>query len=379
MNRNKTIERKPPSARRLSVAGLLLPAMLLAACSQQDRKAEPVARPVKVVRIDDQAAVGLLRFAGEVQPRYETSLSFRIAGKLAARKIDVGDSVRVGTPLATLDPADYRLAVQSLKAQLLSATAERDFLRDDLARYRELAAQRVVSAPELDRHRTAYATASERAAALQAQLEQAKHALDYTELRADRNGVVTVLAVEAGQVLAAGQPVVKLAGLDEKEIHFDIPEQRAATLATGREVDVTLWSDGNRRLRARIREIAAVADPATRTYRVKATLLVRDNRIRLGMTATVWLADAVAPGIAVPLAAVFSAQQEPGQSRVWLVDEASATVKSAPVKLGAALDGERIAVTGLTPGQWLVVAGAHRLREGQAVRLPKKQPQGAQP
>jgi len=361
---------KPPSAQHRSQACLLLSVMLLSGCSQQDPAPQALARPVKVVRIGDPAAVGLLRFAGEVKSRYETSLSFRIAGKLAARAVDVGDSVRLGMPLATLDPTDYRLAVQSLKAQLTSATADLDFLRADLARYRELAAQRVISPPELDRHQTAYATARERVAALQAQLGQAVNALDYTELRADRDGVVTALAVEAGQVVAAGQPVLKLAELDEKEIHFDLPEQRVAALAPGREIGVTLWADGDQRLKARIREIAAAADPSTRTYRAKATLLERHDRVRLGMTATVWLREAAPPGIAVPLTAVFTAQNEPGQPRVWRVDEETATVKSVPVSLGAAVDGERIAVTGLTPGQLLVSAGMHRLRESQAVLLP---------
>jgi RND family efflux transporter MFP subunit len=184
--------------------------------------------------------------------------------------------------------------------------------------------------------------------------------------------VVTAVEVETGQVVAAGQPIVKLARLDEKEIHIDIPEHRVAGINLHQTVSVTLWADGNRRITGRIREIAAAADPASRTYRVKATLLEGQDEARLGKTATVWIPVTTSPRLAVPLSAVFTPQNEPGQPRVWLVDERAGTVRSVPVQLGEALGEEHIVVAGVVSGHLVVSAGVHRLAEGQAVRLPEK-------
>lgn len=350
----------------------LLPLMISVGCSDQDKPTQAIARPVKVFRIEDTATAGVMSFAGEVRARIETPLSFRVGGKLLERKVDVGDPVRKGQLLAILDGNDYRLAVQGLKAQLASAQTDSTFLRDDLARYRELLTQQVISPPEFERHETAYTTARERTAALEAQLAQALNQLAYTELHADRDGVVTALAVEAGQVLAAGQAVVKLAQLDEKEIHFDVPEHRLSEIKRQQDVNVSLWSGDDRRLKAKIREIASAADPASRTYRVKATLLEGTDAAQLGMTATVHIATNTASRIAVPLSAVYTPQNQPDHPLVWLVDEQATTVKSVPVRLGETLAGERIAVEGLVTGQLLVSAGVQRLAEGQAVRLPEQ-------
>jgi multidrug efflux system membrane fusion protein len=273
--------------------------------------------------------------------------------------------------LAQLDQNDYRLAVQDLQAQLASAVANRDFSRDDVARYRELLAQKVTSPPEFDRHQTAYTTARERAAALEAQLRHTVNQLAYTKLSADRDGVVTALEVETGQVVSAGQAVFKLAQLDEKDIHFDVPEHRLPGLKRQQAVSITLWADHERRLKGQIREIASAADPASRTYRVKAALLEDREAAQLGMTATVWLPSNTSSRMTVPLSAVFTPQNKPGQPHVWLVDERAGTVTSVPVHVSETLDGERVAVTGLTSGQLLVSAGVHRLAEGQAVRLPE--------
>ncbi len=351
------------------VGVFLLALMTALGCSHQDEHPRQIVRPVKVSRIVDQGD-SVMSFAGDVRARYETILSFRVAGKLLTRQVDVGDRVRKGHVLAQLDQNDYRLAVRDLQAQLASAVANRDFLRDDVARYRELLAQNVTSPPEFDRHQTAYTMARERAAALQAQLGHAVNQLAYTELSADRDGVVTALEVERGQVVSGGQAVVKLAQLDEKEIHFDVPEHLLPGLTRQQAVNITLWADHERRLKGQIREIASAADPASRTYRVKSTLLENQETAQLGMTATVWIHSNTSSRMTIPLSAVFTPQNKPGQPHVWLVDEQTGTVRSVPVQVGEPLDGEQIAVTGLASGQLLVSAGVQRLAEGQAVRLP---------
>jgi multidrug efflux system membrane fusion protein len=351
------------------VGVFLLAVMTTLGCTPQDEPPRPITRPVKVTRIVDQTE-RVMSFAGDVRARYETILSFRVSGKLLVRHVDVGDRVRKGQVLARLDQNDSRLAVQDLQAQLASAVANRDFLRDDVARYRELLAQKVVSPPEFDRHQTAYTTARERAAALEAQLGHAINQLAYAELSADRDGVVTALEVERGQVVSAGQAVVKLAQFDEKEIHFDVPEHRLAELTRRQAVNITLWADHEKRLKGQIREIASAADPASRTYRVKATLLEHQEAAQLGMTATVWIPSNMPSRMTVPLSAVFTPQNTPGQPHVWLVDEQTGTVSSVPVQIGEPLEREHIAVTGVASGQLLVTAGVQRLAEGQGVRLP---------
>jgi len=368
-------DRPQPSivnARGKFLVCLLLPLTMFLACTPQDRQSQQVSRPVKVVRIGNEAAADVMSFAGEVRARYETTLAFRVSGKMIDRPVEVGDRVHKGQRVARLDSTDYRLGTDALNAQLHAAQAERDFARDDLTRYRELLNQRVISPAEFDRHDTAYTTAREQVVALHAQLSQATNQLNYTDLLADRDGVVTAVEVETGQVVAAGQPVVKLARLDEKEIHIDIPEHRVAGIALHQKVNVTLWADDHRRITARIREIAAAADPASRTYRVKATLLEGQDEARLGKTATVWIPLTTSPRLAVPLSAVFTPQNEPGRPRVWLVDERAGTVRSVLVQLGEALDGEHVVVAGVVSGQLVVSAGVQRLTEGQAVRLPEK-------
>lgn len=351
------------------VGVFLLALMTTLGCSHQDEHPRQIARPVKVARIVDQGD-SVMSFAGDVRARYETILSFRVAGKLLTRHVDVGDHVHKGQVLAQLDQSDYRLAVQDLQAQLASAVANSNYLRDDVARYRELLEQNVTSRPEFDRHQTAYTTARERASGLQAQLGHAVNQLAYTELSADRDGVVTALEVERGQVVSAGQAVVKLAQLDEKEIHFDVSEHRLPGLKRRQAVNVTLWTDHERRLKGQIREIASAADPASRTYRVKATLLEDQATAQLGMTATVWIHSNMSSRMTIPLSAVFAPQNKPGQPHVWLVNEQTGTVRSVPIQVGEPLDGEHIAVSGLTSGQLLISAGVQRLAEGQAVRLP---------
>lgn len=354
------------------LACLLLLLMMFLGCTPQDKQSQQVVRPVKVVRIGDEAAAGVMSFAGEVRARYETTLAFRVSGKMIARPVEVGDRVHKGQRLARLDSNDYQLGTDALNAQLKSAQAEQDFARDDLTRYRELLNERVISPAEFDRHETAYITARERVAALHAQLNQATNQLQYTDLLADRDGVVTALEAEIGEVVTAGQPIVKLARLDEKEIHIDIPEQRVAEIELHQKVRATLWANGDKQLQARIREIAAAADPASRTYRVKTTLLEGQDEVRLGKTATVWIPVTTSPRLAVPLSAVFTPQNEPERPRVWLVNEEAGTVRSVPVQLGESLDGEHIVVAGVVSGQLVVSAGVQRLAEGQAVRLPKQ-------
>jgi len=351
------------------IPSYLLCVVLLTACSQQDAQPKLLPRPVKVFRIQETTESVSTTFAGEVRPRWETTLAFRVAGKIIARSVEVGERVKKGQLLAKLDVSDYQLDVQKLKSQLKAAQAERNFAQEDLARYRELLNQRVISPPEFDRHKTAYTTEDERVLALDAQLRQLTNQLSYTDLLATSDGVVTALEVETGQVVIAGQAIFKLARLDEKECEFDVPEHRVGEIKLHQAITVSLWASDTSRFRANIREIASTANPISRTYRVKATLLDGLDNARLGMTATVWLPANLSTSIAVPLSAIFTPQNTPTQPRVWVIDETANVVKSVPIEIGMAQADDKMAVTGLAAGQLIVSAGVQRLTEGQAVRL----------
>lgn len=350
--------------------------LALTGCAQQDQ-GQPAIRPVNVVRVSSREIASDSAYPGEVQARYETTLAFRVPGKVLVRAVEIGDTVQKGQMLARLDPSDYLLARRNIEAQLIAAKAERAYSRDELGRYRDLLAEHTVSQPELDRRETDYTHAKQKVAALDAQLEQTGNQLAYADLLADRDGVVTALEVEAGQVVAAGQAVIKIAQPEQKEIAIDIPEQRVADIALQQEVGVSLWIAGDNRVKGRIREISAAADPLSRTFKAKVALLEDQETARLGMSATVWIASKTPAEMGVPLSAVFTPQNQPGRNFVWLVDESSATVKAVPVQITTPLPEQRVAVAGLTAGQMVVSAGVQRLLEGQAVRLPQQDRMGS--
>ncbi len=356
------------------VAYLVCLLSLFSGCSSQEHDVKLPLRPVKVFRIQSNSEGVEAHYAGEVRPRFETVLSFRVAGKLIDKPVETGDFVRKGQLLARLDSSDFSLSVEALKAQINSAETDSNFAKEDLSRYRELLDQKVISNPDFDRHQTAYTNATQRVIALEAQLKQAVNQLKYTELLADRDGVVIGLEAETGQVVAAGQPVIKLSRREGKEIQFDLPELTIHAVKSRQQVAVSLWPDDTRKFRAEIREISATADPSSRTYRVRATLLEGQEQARLGMTATVWFSSDKNVHIAVPLSAVFTSQAQPKQQKVWLVDEMAHTVKAVPVHAGPMLADERISVDGLQPGQLIVSAGVQRLKEGQIVRMPGSEP-----
>ena len=359
----------PSRLRSLPTAVLAVGLLLAAGCSPPpEPQVRP--RPVRVAQVQTAALGSNAGFAGEVRARREIQLAFRIGGKLAVRRVEVGDRVRKGQLIAQLESDDDRLAVQSLKAQLIAAQAERDFLRADLERFRELLQQAVIAQPEWERHETAYTAARERVAALEAQRAQAGNRLAYAELRAERDGVISGLAAEAGDVIAPGQPVAVLAQFDQKDIVIQVPEQRVQGLKPGLEVIARLGADGPRPLKARIREIAPAADLLTRTYTVRAALVEGLDQAALGMTATLWLpAPKPSAALAIPLSALFTTPADPSGARVWIVDRSSATVATRRVTPGAPLPDARIEVSGLSPGEWVVTAGVQRLAEGQAVNV----------
>ena len=357
-----------PAVRTCGRLGLLLSCVWLVACSRPEPVAEPL-RSVKVVTVGAQAGQQHIEFAAEVRPRIESRLGFRIPGKITARHVEVGQRVQSGQLLAEIDARDYRLSTEAAKAQWQAAQTQLELAQADHRRYKALREQNFISDAELERRDTALKAAQAQVDQARAQLGTQGNQVEDTRLRADRAGVVTAVEAEPGQVVAAGLPVVRVALDGPRDAVFALPEGQLPWIKPGQALTVRSWAD-NVQWTAKVREVAASADPVTRTFTVKVAL-PDQAAPALGSTATVMLERSRTPGeqgLRVPTTAV---REEGKTSAVWVLETATMTVKSQSVQLGALLDNEVVVTEGLQPGQQVVVAGVHVLSPGQKVSVYK--------
>ena len=250
---------------------------------------EPVARPARVMEIAYQQRSQSLVLAGTVVPRIESTLGFRVAGKIIARTVDVGTIVKPGDLIAQLDPADYRLAVDNARAALASADADYTRAKADHERYLNLRGTGAFTPQTLEQRQSLAATTLARVEQARSQLSSAENNLAYTELRADAPGVVTAVQAEVGQVMTQGQGVVRVARTDELEILVGVPEHRLKAVREAKAASFELWSDPGHRHAAKLRELSPSADPMTRTYPARFSVIDPPEFIGLGMTATLCL------------------------------------------------------------------------------------------
>jgi membrane fusion protein, multidrug efflux system len=346
---------------------LSLPVLVLVACGKQEQPPEPE-RYVRTQVLSAQSAGMQREYAAEVRARVESRLSFRVAGKLLERKVDLGAVVKPGQVLARLDSQDLLLAQEAAKASVLAAKVNRDQLGADYKRYIDLHRQGFISAAELDRRDASFKAAQAQYDQSRAQLDVQRNQSQYASLIADVAGVVTGVDAEPGMVVAAGTPIVQVANDGPRDIVFSVPEDqvplvRAAAARPG-GLSVRLWTDAKDTPRPiELRELAASADPVTRTFQAKAELKGTD--VRLGQTATVVLTGTQTDqAIKLPLSAVAEIQ---GRSAVLLLDGKTMTVQPRPVQVVGA-EGNDLIVQGLAPGMEVVTAGAHVLTPGQKVK-----------
>ena len=360
-----------------SILAILGAAMLVSACSRPAPPEEPV-RSVKVITVGLGAFESGQEYAGEVRARVESRLGFRVAGKITKRTVEVGQRVKAGQLLAQLDPRDYQLAADAGRAQVVSATTQRDLAAADLTRYRALKDQNFISGAELERREATLKAAQATLEQAQAQLAGQGNQTGYTQLLADVSGVVTAVEAEAGQVVAAGTPVVRIAQDGPRDVVFAVPEDKLARVPVGSAVTVRSWTGGPS-LRGTVRELAASADPVTRTFPVKVTLSEKDAGEALPLGATAYVVPQAVAQLAggvikLPTSAL---RQEGKGSAVWVLDTASMTVRSQPVQIATADGNEAVIASGLQPGQKVVSAGVHVLSPGQKVTIYR--PNGPDP
>nr|WP_315426646.1 efflux RND transporter periplasmic adaptor subunit [uncultured Albidiferax sp.] len=346
------------------MAGVVVVA-LLAGCSKPEATPEPV-RAVKVLTVAASDMQARLEFPGEVRARTESVLSFRVAGKITRRQAELGQRVKVGDVLAQLDPQDYKLAADAAQAQLAAATTSRDLASADYKRYKELKEQNFISGAELERRDSALKSAQAQVQQAQAQLATSGNQAVYTRLVSDVAGVVTAVSAEPGQVVSGGTPVVKVAQDGARDVVFVVPEDRVAGIALGSAAEVRVWASDTK-LAGKVREVAASADPVTRTFQVKVGIDAA-TAPALGATVNVVpqsLGHAGQPVIKLPTSALR--QEANGSTAVWVMDTASMTVKAQTVVVATADGNEAVIASGLQPGMQVVAAGVHVLAPGQKV------------
>src|ERR1700736_2095467 len=316
--------------RLLAGAMLAMLAVALAGCNELAAEKVAPSRPVLVATVHYEAEAPERSFVGTIRPRIETDMGFRVPGKVAKRLVEVGQTVDVGQPLATLDEVDLKLQAEQAEAELRAATGVLAQAAAAETRAKELRAKGWATDAQLDQAKAAADEARARLNRAQRSVELTNNSLSYATLLADTRGVVTATLIDAGQVVASGQTAIRVARFAEKEAVVAIPETLVGRAKEG-VATVSLWSEPNKKYAAKLREIAPAADPATRTYLAKFSLPGAGDSVSLGMTATLTLCDPTTTRVArLPVSSLFS---EGGDPSLYIVDaQGEVTLKPVTVK-----------------------------------------------
>ena len=376
------VTRGAAPARRSALA--LLPvislALMLAGCGKPPEEKVELVRPVRALAVTLAPVAQTTTYSGDVWPRFQSALGFRIPGKMTERRVDVGQRVTAGQVLALLDPEDVRLAADRARSGLSAAEADLAQAQLDHDRYKKLLASQTISQAEFDRRLNILNAASSRASSARAELDMARNQTDYSTLKADADGVVVSVEAEAGEVVMAGKPIVRVAQTAAKDVVVAVPESRLGDLRAAGRIEVALWADPSHKHVGTVREIAPRADTTTRTYAVKVAVEDPTDEVRLGMTATVaFIAGGQGEAIMIPPSALTQVGEAPA---VWVVEPASegseaggptvGTVKLRPIKVLAYREDSVLVSEGLKPGEIVVTAGANKLAADQRVRVLDK-------
>lgn len=341
----------------------------LIGCDKPPATQEPV-RAVKVFAVGVEKMQSGAEFAAEVRPQIENRYGFRVPGKITVRAVEPGQRVKAGQLLLQLDAQDYLLAADAAKAQVTAAATNRNITAAEYKRFSELKEQNFISGAELDRRDAAVKSAEAQLEQAQSQLASQRNQTGYTKLVSDVAGVVVGVDAEAGQVVSAGQVLVRIAKDGPRDVVFSVPEDKVGLIEAKSLVRVRSWSD-NASFTARVREIGATADPVTRTFQIKAGLDAGGNMPAIGTT--VYAVPQVYERIDISVIKVpTSALKQDGiSSAVWVLDPASMTIKSQAVEILTADGNDAVISKGLVPGMQVVAAGVHVLKAGEKVTLYK--------
>ena len=323
---------------------------------------------VKTQQVQSASLTQEENYSGVVKGRYETNLSFQVGGKIISRNVQQGTLVNAGDVLMTLDSKDIAEQSRAAEAQVSSALAQLNLAKSNFERYSALFNENAISAAALDNYKTQYESAVAAYNAAVAQAEQSRHALDYTTLLANADGVISSVNAEVGQVVSAGQQVLTLTQTNELEVEINVPENKISNVNIGQPVTVTFWANDST-LEGRVREISPVADNVSRTFAVRISLQPSTYNLQpnLGMTTNVAMTEKISAAneVVLPLSAIY---QTGDAAQVWLVKDGKVTLKNVETK---DFESNSVRVRGLSQGDVVVTAGVNKLREGQEVRLDR--------
>jgi len=349
----------------MRMIAMAMVALALAGCSAPPPPKEAV-RPVQLTQVTIGAADNASVFAGEVKPRHEADLGFRIGGKIVARSVDVGAHVKKGQVLARLDPADVGLQAEAAKAQVAATETEFKFAQAEYERYQNLFREKFISASALDAKRNTLDANRAKYEQARANLAVSQNQASYAVLVANEDGVVTTVNAEPGQVVTAGQSVVRIAREEEREVAISVPENRIGEIKNAQALVVALWAQAGKQYRGRVREISPSVDPTTRTFAVRVTIDDADASVQWGMTANVGVMAVTESSVALlPLTSIYHHEGKPA---VWRYDPANGKVAISPVEIGQYREDGVLVTSGVRNGDWIVSAGVHKLIPGQVVR-----------
>jgi RND family efflux transporter MFP subunit len=349
----------------LTGALLALAVIALTGCNEIAAEKAAPGRPVLVATVHYEASSPERSFVGTIRPRIETDMGFRVPGKIAKRLVEVGQTVEVGQPLATLDEIDLKLQAEQAEAEFRAATGVLGQAAASEQRAKDLRAKGWTTDAQMDTARAAADEARARLNRAERSVELTKNSLSYANLVADTRGVVTATLVEPGQVVASGQTAIRVARFAEKEAVVAIPETLVGRAKDG-VATVTLWSEPDKKYAAKLREVAPSADPATRTYLAKFSLPDAGDSVSLGMTATLTLADRVTERVAkLPLSALYS---QGGDPSLYVVD-ASGDIALKPVAVKSYETNCVVISGGVDEGARVVTLGVQKLDPAQKVRV----------
>jgi RND family efflux transporter MFP subunit len=349
------------------LAGMMLAflAIVLAGCNDTVAEKAAPGRPVLVASVHYEPESPERSFVGTIRPRIETDMGFRVPGKVAKRLVEVGQTVDIGQPLATLDEVDLKLQAEQAEAEFTAATGVLAQAAAAETRASDLRVKGWTTDAQMDQARAAADEARARLNRAERSVELTKNSLSYATLVADTRGVVTATLIDAGQVVASGQTAIRVARFAEKEAVVAIPETLLGRAKDG-VATVTLWSEPDKKYAAKLREVAPSADPATRTYLAKFSLPDAGDQVSLGMTATLTLADPSTERVArLPLSALFS---EGGDPSLYIVDD-KGEVALKPVTVKSYETNNVVITGGVDEGAKVVALGVQKLDPAQKVRV----------
>lgn len=356
------------TSRRLAIAAILFPsvALALAGCKPEEKAEAPVIRPVRTITAEKSPVGEPVQLTGHVQAEKETALAFRIGGRIIERNVGVGDRVQPDQVLARLDPQNELNALRSAQAALSAAEAQLVQNRNTYSRQQTLLARGFTTKVLYDQAQQALTTSLSQVDDARAQLQVAQDRVSYTELKANVIGSVTARNAESGEVVQAGQAVFVVAREDGRDAVFDVPAPVLRAATSDPHILVSLTDDPQVKVEGRVRQVDPQADPVTRTFRVRVSLINPPASMLLGATVNGRMEVDSAHAISIPASALTNFNRQPA---VWLVDPASQTVSLHNVEVSRFDPGTVVISEGLEGGEIVVTAGVQALHPGQKVRL----------